>query len=51
MLGSFIKLVIMVSIASIAAIGLTHAFDVWYNDCEARRRAKWERRKNEGRYE
>lgn len=50
MLASLLKMLIMIGIATIAAIGLTHAFDVWYNDCEARRRAKWER-KHGGRYE
>lgn len=50
MFASLIKAVIMVSIAAIAAIILTRSFEIWYNDCEARRRAKWER-KHGGRYE
>ena len=50
MFASIIKAVIMVSIAAIAAIIVTRSFEIWYNDCEARRRAKWER-KHGGRYE
>jgi hypothetical protein len=50
MLGSLVKMLVMVGIATIAAIILTRSFEAWYNDCEARRRAKWER-KHGGRYE
>ena len=50
MFGSLLKMLIMVGIATIGAIILTRAFDAWYTDCEARRRAKWER-KHGGRYE
>ena len=49
MLGSLIKFLVMVGIAAIGAIILTRSFEIWYNDCEARRRAKWERK--QGRYE
>lgn len=50
MLGSLIKFVVMVGMAAIGAIILTRSFDIWYNDCETRRRDKWER-KHGGRYE
>ena len=55
MFASLVKFIVMVGMAAIGAIILTRSFEAWYYDCEARRRAKWERRQHpsrqEGRYE
>lgn len=41
--------VAMVVVSAVAAYFLVTCFEIWYDDCEARRRAKWERK--QGRYE
>ena len=50
MLGSLIKTIIAVGIASFLSLLLIYAFDDWYQDLERRRRARW-REKQGRRYE
>ncbi len=50
MLGSLIKTIIAVGIASVLSLLLIYAFDDWYQDFEERRRARW-REKQGRRYE
>jgi len=40
MAASLFKTVAVVGISGIVALWLTYAFDVWYADCQRRRRVK-----------
>jgi Tfp pilus assembly protein PilE len=42
MMSSLIKFVLMVSISAVMAVIVVSSFDAYYQDLEARRRAKWE---------
>jgi len=44
MAASLFKTVAVVGVSALIAFWLTCAFDVWYANCQRRRRVKWEQK-------